>query len=235
MPDRPLIRWCCGETPPWAEEAVHTCLAMAIRFMRRRYDDRCDFVVICGTEATADVARLAGAEALMQPEFEAALPVPPKGPAWKLYPPRLRLDAPELFLDNDLVLDGGLPILDAFLAGEDDRWLITEARERCYGAYDGLVAEDILFNSGLIGVPAGVDFGQLLRDGLLGPWAGHFDEQGLVASVVSRQNYQLVSRDDVEVWHPARPYRRGRVGVHLVGLNGGFDDHWQSYLAGSLL
>jgi hypothetical protein len=38
----------------------------------------------------------------------------PKGVAWKLYPPRLREDAHEMFIDNDIVIHSRSGVVDVF-------------------------------------------------------------------------------------------------------------------------
>lgn len=139
----------------------------------------------------------------------------PSGPAWKLYPPRLRREAHEIIMDNDLVIHEKSPQIDSFLAGS--HFLATRAIARCFSVYDSLVSPDVLINSGLVGLPPHFDYAKELKETLLGSWNSHFDEQGLVAACITRHRYELLNLSiKSSIFDIA-----GEIGTHFIGANGG--------------
>lgn len=126
-------------------------------------------------------------------------PVPglpePHGVAWKLYPPRLRPETHEIFIDHDVVLTKRLPQIDLFLS-RADAFLYSESPSgaRNYGRFDALVERGFRMNSGLFGVPPGFRF----DFSLVGEWRDYFDEQGFVAaSLCRKKNLVKVGLDDL--------------------------------------
>lgn len=105
------------------------------------------------------------------------------GTLWKVCPPRLRINAHEIIMDNDIVMMKKLPQIDEFLSSSE-RCLVLEEPIRFYGIYDKLFGEKEFLNSGIMGLPPGYDFG---RD-IAKTWESqgkhmshsHADEQGLL-------------------------------------------------------
>jgi len=156
------------------------------------------------------------------------LPYDPSGPGWKLYPPRLNIDAWELWLDNDLILYEMPPAIEEFF--QSDRLLISEAFKRSYSErFDSLVPQGVNYNSGILGLPPGFDFEAhltpLMQDRV--GWTDHFDEQSLVAHIFHKHDPLIVPMKEVQVLQER--YIKGSHGIHFVGLNGGDVKHWNRY------
>lgn len=73
------------------------------------------------------------------------------GTMWKVCPARLRKDAHEIIMDNDLVILKKLPQINEFLAS--NKCLVLEEPVRFYGVYDKLFDFGEFLNSGLMGLP----------------------------------------------------------------------------------
>jgi hypothetical protein len=110
---------------------------------------------------------------------------------WKWFPARVRPDAPEWILDGDMVVVDRPPWFDAWTAGTDPVRVAQSpgAPLEHYGEYAAQCDRDLMFYSGLVSLPPGVDLGAALLDVLrhqpLRP--GHdgrrnMSEQGVVAA-----------------------------------------------------
>lgn len=121
------------------------------------------------------------------------------GCGWKLSPPRLRPDALELFIDNDIVIRQRLEAIDHWMA-LGDCGLVAEGlglhRLRMFGVFDPYIHRHIRACAGLFGLPPGFDFAERIKyysQFMEGQPLGGYDEQGLtVATVVNMPNYVLV-------------------------------------------
>lgn len=113
------------------------------------------------------------------------------GTLWKVCPPRMRMEAHEIIMDNDIVLLKKFPQIDEFLAASD-KALILEEPIRFYGRYDNLFpkAEAVYLNSGFMGLPPNFDYGEAIKKA----WQenGSFtnisqsDEQGLLTYALNQ-------------------------------------------------
>jgi hypothetical protein len=142
------------------------------------------------------------------------------GVAWKLYPPRLDIARHELFIDNDLIVLEKVQEIDDFFSGEFA--LLLQGESRNYGRFDQFVPPSYNINSGLFGVPPGIDLDRYLK--LYGErWEENcynssrtWDEQGFVAAVLTQHPHRIVSNETIRNcelrYQPAR-------GLHFVGLN----------------
>jgi hypothetical protein len=112
------------------------------------------------------------------------------GTLWKVSPSRMRRDAHEIVVDNDVVVLKKFPQIDEFLASTD-KAVILEEPIRFYGRYNHLMPEAPFLNSGFMGLPPGYDFGAAIRQS----WEEHgrftkisqADEQGLLMYTLSKQ------------------------------------------------
>lgn len=222
---RPLIRYTVGDV----SGVGVGLLAAAVMGVRRSYPE-CD-VCVCHNQINPD--RLAGidAELIDQSRFRGSLPIePPDGHTvtWKLYPPRLRPDAHEIQMDNDVVLFGRVPEIDSFLAEPNDA-LLYQGLNGSHGRFGHLVKSGMRINSGIFGLPPGYPFlpdlaRTLARLGVR-RWENYFDEQGLVAAtLLARPHFQIVPLTRVPIIEPgqtAEGYRRcrGVRGYHFAGAN----------------
>lgn len=123
------------------------------------------------------------------------------GTMWKVCPARMRIDAHEIIMDNDIVFLKPLPQIEEFL--DSDKTLILEEPIRFYGKESGAPYDKLFdlgdnLNSGLMGCPPGYNF----ADEILslweecGRWRKHSqaDEQGLLmATLKSHPNIRIKS------------------------------------------
>ena len=212
---RRIVRWTIGNV----SKEGYDCLRLSIRLWRRLFKSRFEMVVLYNGEPPS-----VDCPTINQNRFRSSLPFYPTTTSWKLYPPRLDPDAYEIFIDNDLIL---YEAPDALRQCND--FFITEAWKRCYGKHDSLVPAGFVANSGLFGLPPHFDFGtHLATTG--SQWEGHFDEQGLVAAVLARHSATVVPLSDVKVCVPQETMGLGRCGMHFVGLNASYRDHWDNFV-----
>lgn len=148
------------------------------------------------------------------------------GTMWKACPPRMRMDAHEIVMDNDIVLLKKFPEIDAFL-GCNKKTLVLEEHIRFYGRYDHLFGPGGPYlNSGFMGFPPNYDFGAEVRR----YWEEHgkytqltqADEQGLLTYTLSRTpSFRIKPSQMLEVL--ARDFK-SRItgeeeGVHFTQAN----------------
>jgi hypothetical protein len=221
---RPLVRWTIGAT----NALGLTILRESVESFRSAYPEF--DTIICYNNM--------GHTALLEydnilPQEETMLPHPLRkqdvnnygestGCGWKLCPPRLRPEAHELWLDNDLVICRRIEEIDAWLDG--DKAIITEglARRRMFGVFDHLIKPDLRLCAGLFGLPPGFDFAAAISERLPllhGLPLGGFDEQGLTASVVSNMPYIMVPLTQVHICEDHMPTGHNYPGYHFVGAN----------------
>lgn len=128
------------------------------------------------------------------------------GTMWKTCPPRMRIEAHEIVMDNDIILLKKFPQIDEWL-DQTQRVLILEEPIRFYGRYDCLFGPDPPYlNSGFMGYPPGYDFGSAI----LNNWTKHgkymnisqSDEQGLLVFTLSQQpSFRIHSNQMIELLH----------------------------------
>ncbi len=153
---------------------------------------------------------------------------------WKLMPTRLRLNAHELWIDNDIIIRDRIEAVDKWLNSNTS--LISRGFNKDYGRF---IDCDVLLDNpaccaGFFGLPPHFDLLKELNH-LIGkePLSG-FDEQGLVSLIAcSFKNYYLLSHRDMvllsEIWKP-RPDFWFPSGLHFSRSNR-FNDHvaWRIY------
>lgn len=159
------------------------------------------------------------------------------GTLWKVCPARMRPEAHEIVLDNDIVLLRKFPQIDEWLA-QTEKALILEEPIRFYGRYDCLFpAEGPFLNSGFMGLPPAFDFGAAIAKN----WEQYgsylnlsqADEQGLLTYTLSRLPSLRIKQDQmVEVLH--RDFKTkltGReFGIHFTQSNRIPNHHsWNKY------
>ena len=124
---------------------------------------------------------------------ESCLPFSPVGVAWKYYPPRIRINSHELFIDNDLILLKRSKYIDDFL--NDDCTLYNEDYGRGFGNLEHLIKKEFPeyktgINSGLFGFPPDYDISDCILKHA-NNWNSHFNEQGLTAYLVLKYKKSL--------------------------------------------
>jgi len=224
---KPLVRWTVGNC---SDDGI-SMLEVAVYKFIRLYGDLFDYKIFYNDLPELYKNRLQALGIELVEKDPHSLPLLPTcGPFWKLYPPRDRLNAHEIIIDNDLILYRHLKEIDRFLAS-DDMLLTTEAYHRNYGMFDGLIdATAININTGIIGLYPNYDFKQKVCDFMnvysVDSWKTHFDEQGLVAYLFLKEKCVQVSKSDIEIILPDGKLKFGKCGLHLVGTNV-HSPHWQ--------
>jgi hypothetical protein len=226
---KPLVRWVIGGN---YSKAGERCLRLSIKQWKKLYGDSFDYVVCYnGRKPKVNIETVC--------QDPNALPFEPSGPAWKLYPPRLRRSSHEIIIDNDIIFHKRLPQIDQFLS-YSNFFLATQGvgvRSHEYGSFSGFAnLQDAPgkrhINSGFIGLPPGFRYKdkimEVFKKYSFDGWGGHFDEQGLVASIVTENNYILIPLEDVSV--SIHELHIGRCGIHFCGLNSGPTKAWKQYL-----
>lgn len=159
------------------------------------------------------------------------------GTMWKVCPARLRPEAHELVVDNDIVVLNKFPQIDEWLSCPD-KALILEEPIRFYGRYDHLFPENGPFlNSGFMGFPPDYDYGAAILEN----WKnnGEFmnlsqsDEQGLLTYTLNQIPSVRIHADQmVEVLH--RDFETKltgkEFGIHFTQANRIPNHHqWKRY------
>lgn len=131
------------------------------------------------------------------------------GTMWKTCPPRMRLDAHEIVMDNDVVLLKKFHQIDPWLK-QTQAVLLLEEPVRFYGRYDHLFGPNQPYlNSGFMGFPPGYDFGYAIFQN----WSqqgrlmnlSQADEQGLLVYTLSQQpSIRIHLHQMVELLHSDR-------------------------------
>ena len=231
----PLARWTIGGCSNLGFETLFA----SIKRFRLLYPEF-DLIVCCNWLRDEQRERL---ERLSEPKyyqtvFDLEYPLEaPDGPlgvkgsmpgwGWKLCPPRLRPDAHELWIDNDIIIRERLPTVDAWLAS--DKAIISQGRYRAYGAFDDVIG-DCTLCAGFFGLPPGFDFKTPLLAAChtLGRPFGHYDEQGAVVSIVEKLGYYMVP--DAELTMVKSLPEPLSPGLHFIGVNRtGLHEAWELY------
>ena len=158
--------------------------------------------------------------------------------AWKLFPPRLKIDSHELFIDNDLVIYRRVPEIDEFLVSNRPLCYGTKSDEKSlppYGVFENGLS-NFRMNSGIFGVWPGYDFESdilfHLKTSRITKW-GVFDEQGLVATCLLHKNPIIVTTQQItNCW---KTYIQGQNGCHFCGHNFCEKESWKNYFLSILI
>jgi hypothetical protein len=190
---RPLIRYTVGAVGPSGWEI----LSESVRLVKKVYPEF--DIAVCHNNLPPGRAAMLDAMAVTTVRQD-DLPQPANfvttGDSrvrdfyWKLTPPRLRPDAHELWVDNDIVIRARLPGIDRWLAG--DTGIIGTGFNHDYGRFAPQLADGPAYCAGLFGLPPWFDFAAEIRRLCAGLPVKGFDEQGLVALVVSGTKDHIV-------------------------------------------
>lgn len=230
---KPLVRWTIGPVNP----AGFKSLKLSISFFKKIYKGLFDYVICHNTLNNEQLDLLASLETDLFEQGPEAGMFPPLGVAWKLYPPRLRKDAHEIFIDNDLIVLKQLPQIEKFLS-TSDTFIYTESPNRFYGQYKYQVPEHFKMNSGLFGLPPRFDLKKEIMETSkpFQRWTDKYDEQGLLATIFSKVATIQIPLSDMPVCGPRyNNFEFGKKGYHFVLLNAGFEKHWLNFNKGRIL
>lgn len=143
-----------------------------------------------------------------------------------MYPPRIRPEVHEIFIDHDVVLLDKLPQIEEFLSS-DETFLYSQSfwPEGLYGTFKDRVPRGFGLNSGLFGLPPGFRFDLSIVE----EWKDDLDEQGFVASQISRQKRLVrVGLEDLWICADDRMPRNVK-GYHFCRSNR--DAAWKRFMS----
>jgi hypothetical protein len=219
-----LIRWTIGP--------VHDCgfdvLAASVQYMHKVYPEFDQ--VICHNQLSIHqlekIGRL-GVTLVDQSEHVEKNIYPPRGGyavEWKLYPPRIRPQSHEIFMDNDIVLCKRMKIIDEWLNASSNT-LLYQGLHGFHGSYSGAIPKGVRINSGIFGLPPNFQFGEKIAEHIR-PFSDYFDEQGLVAKILTRETHRIIPLTVVPIvendWPlDAHDNNQDCCGYHFVGANKG--------------
>jgi hypothetical protein len=211
--NKPIIRWTIGDIK---KNNSLFCLHHSIKTFYNIYKDRFDYYLMFNSKNTPPLY-FSFLNMIDQKDHKDALPLKPHGFAWKLYPPRLNMEVPEIFIDNDIVIYKELEEIEALV--KHGKPFITKDAYRIYGKYDDLIDKDLQINSGFFGLPINFDFKESILENLVNEkWEG-WDEQGLVAKLMLSMNATLIPLEKINILTPTEEGEFGTHGTHFVVLN----------------
>jgi hypothetical protein len=218
--DKPIARWTIGDT----NEQGYECLELSIRsFLKFHTAD----IVVAHSCDPEKLPKIDGVkmQLLDQRPFLDTSYIAPVGVAWKLYPPRLKIERHEICIDNDIIFQEPIEQLNKFF--KSDCTLLLEGQSRNYGRFERYIPPKVKINSGIYGMPPNFDMDKFIKIVAGNAWelnakgehAGNktFDEQGIVAFALL--NYpRYVTIPEKVVTNCERHLIEGK-GMHFVGLN----------------
>lgn len=125
------------------------------------------------------------------------------GTLWKITPPRLRINAHEIVMDNDVMILNDFKELSLFL--KSNKTMFSSNMPRFYGRYDKLFWEcKENYNAGFVGMPPGFDFGAVLYE----IWTTnerykkltYADEQGLSLAALRTEEHIILYNIVIELY-----------------------------------
>lgn len=244
---RPLIRWTFGRVKRPGQEVFQ----MALRRFRAIYPEF-DCVVCYNNLMYPDQLRWLqrlnvplyrqDTEDLEYPLMSVEEPSGWKGAmpgwGWKLCPPRLRPDAHELWVDNDLIIRQRLPEINRWLKSK--KFIIAKGHRynpEYYGNFAHLVKDQKKYCAGLFGLPPNFDFKKeilrLSKKVLQGKPLGYYDEQGLVTAIVTSRPHITAHHVETIKRLPEKPLP---MALHFITTNR-YHTHedWKNYKCSILM
>ena len=191
---KPLFRWTVGES-----KHENVIFLESVRTFRLLYGDEADGVAVFNTSFSKRSFELLR-KYLVRFNIDCvwadpdSLPFKPAMSGWKFYPPRLRIQSHEIFIDTDLVLLARNMYIDDFL--KSNVCLGNCAFGTSYGSYAGSIRKMMGrkyqgINAGLFGFPPGYDVSPIIIKHFRG-WNDWFDEQGLTVMLVVGVKHRLI-------------------------------------------
>jgi hypothetical protein len=152
------------------------------------------------------------------------------GSLWKLAPARVRPDAHEIVMDNDVVLVKPTRMIEDFLS-QTERPFVCRDQNRYFGRLAYLFPNDERFNSGYYGLPPGYDFAADVRatweaEGAL-EGLNYAEEQALICHTLRKRNpYFVDATQVVPIAYLGKFHFFGRAGCYekyaWTGMESGF-------------
>lgn len=230
--EKPLVRYTIGGH---IEKPGKEIFFYSLKRMKKIIGDRAD-IVLCWNNIDPSILNddgIVNIEKVDQQKFINSLSYQPKGVAWKLYPPRLRPNSHEIFIDNDFVIEKLPEEIEIFLARKDHFFCVEGLYTNTHGRFSDW-PEGSTFNSGLFGIPPNFDFraeiSKKTQDKI--GWTDRFDEQGLVGEILFRQNLIKISREKIEIYAQGKSeIKKDLCGYHFAQSNYKENTFWNQYKA----
>lgn len=209
-------------------------LKISLKFLQQKFGDSAKYVVLYNNNVLNELKSLnLSCELVNQDKFAFEIPYRyPRNinPAFKLYPPRLDIEAYEILLDNDVIIYQP-NIFEEFLSSKNKIW-ITEAPVRSYsGIFSEKIKKGFHINTGLICLPPKYDFTQKVKDAMLSypsGWTNFLDEQSLIAYILQNENnLEIIKLEKIFVCRDE--YKFGTCGMHFVSVNRGFNKYIKKF------
>jgi hypothetical protein len=234
---KPLVRWTIGGYPHFCGLL---CLKKSINSFLKLYKDEFDYIICYNNLFYNQINYIKLlSENFKIPLYEQSacknMPYEPIGNAWKLYPPRLRPHSHEIFIDNDLIINGKSNIINQFLKSKKCSF-ITEGFGN-YGKYKKYINSKENVNSGFFGIPPNFPFEELIKyytkNDEIKCWQNYFDEQGIVASCILNHTVcKIIKIDEISICENS--LIKTNIGNHFVKLNEGKTECWNEYIKENL-
>ncbi len=212
-----IIRWTCGNV----SDAGYEVLLRSIKTTQKVFNKfNFDYVVCCNNQKPEKLKLInqACSKNNVKVLIQNWSSIPIKHPSfinqdqactnglWKVCPARMRPDAYEIILDNDLILTRVIPEIEEFL--QSNKILTLEDPLRWFGQYDHTLAKNLAINTGIIGLPPRYNFGQEINQHWIANGSKHHDclgdEQGLLALTIMKSQYEkiVISKNTIIELHP---------------------------------
>ncbi len=241
--EKPLLRWTIGGEV--VREGLE-CLELATAKAKKLYPE-CDRYIVYNNitpKVLEFIKKIENVELVNALEMDCILDKGPDRTEWLIWPPRLRLNAHEISMDNDIILMRRSPVIEMFLEWDNFFFATESFNERHYGNYSDVVPEGGMnVNSGMYGMPPGFDFLKWIVNFYIKHGRRdyhHANPQGVVAAMIKNQkNHRIISNKNI-LLSPVLRYvgkdwdlildREKTHGLHFTGINRGFTiDTWMSF------
>lgn len=230
---KPLVRWTIGGD---IHRAGFDILKKSVRSFISLYKNQFDYVVCYNNFKWED--ELKDLNVFLYKQFHCEeMEYKPHGVAWKLYPPRLRENSHEIFIDNDVLFHSKSESIDEFLKSTDLTVISTGVKIN-YGKYINLVPDfSVPANSGVFGLPPKFPFRYLIKkyqnNDKNRQWEDYFDEQGLVACcLLNHYSNKIIPMSEIsfcglDLFFSTSAY-------HFAGANKGYLKAWNHFKKNSI-
>lgn len=241
--EKPLIRYTIGgkSTSDLSIKILNT----SIKKIQKIFKDKVDYAICYNNLSIEFIKKIYNTfrnrfykiEIINQSKFRKSLPYNPIGVSWKLYPPRLRKNAHEIFIDNDIIIERLPNEVSCFLK-EDNSFFFTEGLNKNNFGNFQYWENNVKFNSGFFGLPPNFDFSNFLIEKMKKQmqnfnqfkWIDHYDEQGIVGCIILEQkNIKEIKLDCVGIFENNK-ITKGLCGYHFVKSNIGKNTSWIDYI-----
>lgn len=230
---KPLVRWTIGPV----EKYGYDCLKKSINLWKKIFHNKFDLIICHNQQKIENLNFLKslGVELICQENFKNSIQKVPYDTFWKLYPPRLKIETHEIFVDNDIIIFKNFKLLDEFLQN-NNLIICTEGHKRFYGNFSHLIKSEININTGFFCLPPFFDLKKELENFFHEnpniEITNHSDDQGILMSIFQNFNFKIISNSIISICNPSldfNPYKVGKSGIHFTGLNVGCCNYWNKF------